>query len=543
MTRSDSSVHRPFSSTVNNNETAIARMKNSRELPLNPDFKQQFLSEGSEWSFELLAKYDKKIAELAEEFGLDTYPNQIEVISSEQMMDAYASIGMPLMYNHWSFGKQFLSTHKNYQRGAMGLAYEIVINSSPCISYLMEENTMAMQALVIAHACYGHNSFFKGNYLFTSWTDATAIIDYLLFAKQYIQKCEERYGTEQVEQLLDSCHALMNYGVNRYKRPVPLSPQEEEARLKEREEYRQRQLNQLWNTIPKSERPKDAEEKRFPDEPEENILYFIEKNAPLLETWQREIIRIVRKLSQYFYPQKQTQVMNEGWATFWHYTLINELYNRGYITEGMLLECMQSHTNVVYQPDFDSPYYSGINPYTLGFNMMRDIQRICQNPTEEDKEWFPDIAGSDWIKTLDYAMRNYKDESFILQFLSPKVMRDLHLFGIRDDKEQEHLEVTAIHDEVGYRELRKELSDQYNLGNNEPNIQVYNVNVRGDRSITLRHYMHDKRPLDDQSSQEMLKHLHSLWGFPVKLESVDDQIVVQAWECPDKTTEELIGKA
>ncbi|MFC3149597.1 SpoVR family protein [Litoribrevibacter euphylliae] len=505
-------------------------------------FKRQYLSEGSEWSFELLTKYDKKISELAEEFGLDTYPNQIEVISSEQMMDAYASIGMPLMYNHWSFGKHFLSTHKNYQRGAMGLAYEIVINSSPCISYLMEENTMAMQALVIAHACYGHNSFFKGNYLFQAWTDATAIIDYLLFAKQYIQTCEERYGSDQVEKLLDSCHALMNYGVNRYKRPVPLSPQEEEALQAEREEYRQRQLNQLWNTIPKSERPKDETTKRFPEEPEENILYFIEKNAPLLETWQREIIRIVRKLSQYFYPQKQTQVMNEGWATFWHYTLINELYNQGFITEGMLIECMQSHTNVIYQPDFDSPYYSGINPYTLGFSMMRDIQRICQNPTEEDKEWFPDIAGSDWIKTLDHAMRNYKDESFILQFLSPKVMRDLHLFGIRDDKQEEHLVITAIHDDMGYRELRKELSDQYNLGNNEPNIQVYNVNVRGDRSITLRHYMHNSRPLDDQTTNEMLKHLYSLWGFSVRLESMDNDILVQSWECPDKTTEELLGK-
>jgi spore cortex formation protein SpoVR/YcgB (stage V sporulation) len=198
---------------------------------------------------------------------------------------------------------------------------------------------------------------------------------------------------------------------------------------------------------------------------------------------------------------------------------------------------MQSHTNVIYQPDFDSPYYSGINPYTLGFNMMRDIQRICQSPTQEDKEWFPDIAGSDWVKTLDYAMRNYKDESFILQFLSPKIMRDLHLFGVQDDKSEEHLRITAIHDEQGYRELRKELSDQYNLGNNEPNIQIYNVNVRGDRSLTLRHYMHDQRPLDDQSTQEILKHIHALWGFPVKLESLDDQTIIQGWECPEIMSE------
>ena len=140
----------------------------------------------------MIQECDQVLAQIAREYGLDTYPNQIEVISSEQMMDAYASVGMPIGYNHWSYGKHFLSTEHHYKRGQMGLAYEIVINSNPCIAYLMEENTMAMQALVIAHACYGHNSFFKGNYLFRTWTDAGSIIDYLVFAKNYISKCEER---------------------------------------------------------------------------------------------------------------------------------------------------------------------------------------------------------------------------------------------------------------------------------------------------------------------------------------------------------------
>ncbi|MGV8409855.1 SpoVR family protein, partial [Pseudomonas aeruginosa] len=132
--------------------------------------------------------------------------------------------------NHWSYGKHFLSTEKKYTRGQMGLAYEIVINSDPCIASLMEETTQCMQALVIAHACYGHNSFFKGNYLFRTWTDASSIIDYLVFAKQYIMQCEERYGIDAVEDLLDSCHALMNYGVDRYKRPYPISAEEERQR-------------------------------------------------------------------------------------------------------------------------------------------------------------------------------------------------------------------------------------------------------------------------------------------------------------------------
>jgi stage V sporulation protein R len=494
----------------------------------------RLISDSSEWTFPMLERYNEVIGHIAtNEFGLDTYPNQIEIITAEQMMDAYSSVGMPLGYKHWSYGKQFVLTEKNYRRGQMGLAYEIVINSDPCIAYLMEENTAMMQALVIAHAAYGHNSFFKGNYLFRTWTSADAIIDYLLFARNYMAECEEHYGEENVELFLDSCHALMNYGVDRYKHPAPLSLREEKLRQQEREAYLQLQLNDLWRTVPiKPTEAAMTAEARFPAEPQENLLYFIEKNAPLLEPWQREIVRIVRKLGQYFYPQRQTQVMNEGWATFWHYTLMNRLYDEGYINDGFMIEFLQSHTSVIQQLPFDHPYYSGLNPYALGFAMMSDIKRICQEPTNEDRYWFPDIAGQDWIKTLDFAMRNFKDESFIAQYLSPKVMRDFKLFAVLDDEAQEELEITAIHDDAGYRRLRLALSDQYNLGSREPNIQVWNVAYRKDRSLTLRHTRYNRRPLHE-NFPEVLRHLHRLWGFTVRLEAVDEDGKVElVGECP-----------
>src|SRR3569623_57041 len=265
----------------------------------------------------------------------------------------------------------------------MGLAYEIVINSNPCIDYLMEENSLMMQTLVIAHASYGHNYYFKGKYLFRTLTDAEAIIDYMLFAKNYIAECERRHGVEAVELLRDSCHALQNYGVDRYKRPAKLSLAKENARQAEREAYLQTQVNDLWRTLPrKGQTVQAASEEdsayRFPAEPQENLLYFIEKSAPLLEPWLREIVRSVRKISQYFYPQRQTQVMNEGWATFWHYTLLNDMYDRGLLTEGYMMEILSSHTNVVFQPPVGHPAYSGINPYALGFGMYTDIRRICE---------------------------------------------------------------------------------------------------------------------------------------------------------------------
>ena len=148
----------------------------SAPLPAGPRAERP-LPDPSDWSFELVEQYHEKIRAAAARFALDTYPNQLEVITAEQMMDAYASVGMPVNYRHWSYGKEFIANERSYRRGQMGLAYEIVINSDPCISYLMEENTTAMQALVIAHAAYGHNSFFKGNYLFRLWTDASSIID------------------------------------------------------------------------------------------------------------------------------------------------------------------------------------------------------------------------------------------------------------------------------------------------------------------------------------------------------------------------------
>jgi spore cortex formation protein SpoVR/YcgB (stage V sporulation) len=494
------------------------------------------ISEGSAWTFDLINRYDEEIGRIAESYGLDTYPNQIEVIRSDQMMDAYASIGMPVGYSHWSFGKHFVDVERNYQRGLMGLAYEIVINSDPCISYLMEENSMTMQALVIAHACYGHNSFFKGNYLFRTWTDATAIIDYLLFAKKYISSCEERYSVEEVEKVLDSCHALMNYGVDRYKRPYPISAEEEKRRQAERAEYVQRNLNDLWRTLPQAKKIDRDEVDRFPAEPQENLLYFVEKNAPLLEPWQREIVRIVRKMAQYFYPQRQTQVMNEGWASFWHYTLLNRLYDEGLATDGFMIEFLASHTSVLIQPGFDHPGYSGLNPYALGFAIYSDLRQICENPDDEDREWFPDIAGSNWLETLPAAMRDFKDESFIQQFLSPRIMRKFRLFGILDDDKEPEIEVKAIHDGGGYRRVRELLASQYNLGDREPNIQVVRVDVKGDRSLTLQHIQHNRRPLADTTSH-VLKHLHRLWGFPVHMESIWRDEVVDTSTCPEASKE------
>jgi spore cortex formation protein SpoVR/YcgB (stage V sporulation) len=488
---------------------------------------------GPNWDFGALRRVYDAIEQIAvDDLGLDVYPVQIEVITSEQMLDSYASVGLPLMYRHWSFGKRFAYHETLYRKGLQGLAYEIVINSNPCICYIMEENSMTMQTLVLAHAAFGHNHFFKNNYLFRQWTDAGGILDYLAFARDYVAKCEEKYGAAGVERVLDAAHALKEHGVNRYAHRSKPNLAEERQRLEDRRAHEEATFNDLWRTVPglakdPGDPPDDLDEAgddptRKLGLPEENLLYFIEKRAPRMAEWQRELIRIVRNVSQYFYPQKQLQMMNEGCATFCHYEIMNRLHDKGLITEGSMLEFLHSHSSVIFQPGFDDPRFSGLNPYALGFAMMSDIKRICEEPKEEDREFFPEIAGcGDPFGVLRDAWANYRDESFILQYLSPAVIRKFRLFQIADDSSKPSLKVEAIHDEVGYRRIRSALSRQYDLSRREPDVQVVDVDLTGDRTLVLAHYVHNSVLLDEKTCRSVLRYAAQLWGYAVKLIEVD----------------------
>ncbi|MBV9563017.1 MAG: SpoVR family protein [Bradyrhizobium sp.] len=489
----------------------------------------ELLYHGADWDFVTLQRIHDTCEEVAKsELGLDVYPNQIEVITAEQMLDAYASVGMPLFYKHWSFGKHFAFHEASYRKGLMGLAYEIVINSSPCISYLMEENTATMQTLVIAHAAFGHNHFFKNNYLFKQWTDADGILDYLEFAKSYVAQCEERHGRLAVEHTLDAAHALMSHGIDRYPGKKKLDLREEERRAGQRRAHEEAVFNDLWRTVPsgpaKSKTVLTAERRRrLLGLPQENLLYFLEKTAPRLQPWQRELLRIVRHVAQYFYPQSQTKVMNEGTATYVHYRIMSRLHESGRISDGNFLEFLQSHTNVVFQPEFDDPRFSGFNPYALGFAMMQDIERMVVNPDDEDREWFPEIAGSgDAMGVLRDVWANYRDESFIGQFLSPRLIRQLRLFHLHDDPaERAGILVDAIHNERGYRRIRRELSRQYDVGYIDANIEVVDVDLAGDCRLMLRHTVVKGSQLNETDTKRVLQHLADLWSYDVSLQEID----------------------
>ncbi len=500
------------------------------------DMSNELLFKGADWDFPALGRIHDACEDIARnELGLDTYPNQIEVITAEQMLDAYASGGMPLFYKHWSFGKHFAQQHALYRHGFMGLAYEIVINSSPCISYLMEENTATMQTLVIAHAAFGHNHFFKNNYLFRQWTDASGMFDYLDFAQRYISECEEKYGSERVERLLDAAHALMSHGIDRYPQKDPLNLAQEEKRQIERAIQAEAEYNDLWRTVPEgqkktpTQRSVDVRKERL-GLPQENLLRFLGKHAPRLEPWQREILRIVRVIAQYFYPQGQTKVMNEGCATYVHYRIMTRLHQKGLISDGNFLEFLKSHSNVILQPDFDDcQRYSGWNPYALGFAMMRDIEGIVtgldeagdprtREQLDEDREWFPDIAGKgDAMAVLRHVWANYRDESFIAQFLSPRLIRRFRIMHLHDDpKETRGILVKAIQDERGYRNVRREFARLHDHSLTSPQIEVTDVDLEGDRRLIVDYRVQSGAFLEETTRLSCMQHLADLWGYDVQ---------------------------
>ncbi len=487
------------------------------------------LYDGAEWDFATLQRIHDACEEIAlSELGLDVYPTQIEVITTEQMIDAYSSIGMPLFYRHWSFGKHFTQHEALYRSGMRGLAYEIVINSSPCVCYLMGDNTATMQTLVIAHAAFGHNHFFKNNYLFRQWTDAEGILDYLTFAKNYVTRCEDRYGHSLVERTLDAAHALMSQSVDRYPGKKKLNLRQEEERERRRRNHKERSFNDLWRTVPtgpgKSVSELSIDRRRtLLGLPQENILYFLEKTAPRLAPWQRELLRIVRHIAQYFYPQGQTKVMNEGTATYVHYRIMSRLHQRGAISDGNFLEFLQSHTNVIFQPAWDDPRFSGFNPYALGFAMMRDIERIVTQPEDEDRQWFPDIAGTgDAMAVLRDVWSNYRDESFISQYLSPRLMREMRMFQLHDDPaETEGILVEAIQNERGYQRIRRQLARRHDVGWIDPNIEVVDVDLMGDRRLIVHHNVVSGSLLEEEDAKRVLQHLADLWGYDVLLREVD----------------------
>lgn len=457
-----------------------------------------------------LIDWDKRIKDLVDRFGLKCYPQEFEICDHNEMLGYMAYSGMPSHYSHWSYGKSYEKQKTLYDYGVAGLPYEMVINSDPCLAYLMRDNTLLLQVLTIAHV-YGHNDFFHNNFTFTSSTDARNTL--MMFKTHgsridsYIE--DPSIGIEEVENAIDHAHSI-SFQVSRNLAIKKLK--EEELRMRKWENA-QAPEDPHWEIHPKKEY-QAPDLQKVPLEPVEDLLSFIAQYNPYLPEWKRDILRIVEEETKYFVPQMETKIMNEGWASYWHHKLINTLQ----IEQGMHLEFIVRHNQVL------RPTPGGLNPYHLGFVIWNDIERRW-NEGDTGREWTDDrpkidLSGVDendqpGRRKIFEVRESDRDASFLRRFLTVDIMRELELF--QHEKRGKERIITKVSDEENWHSVKETLIQNVGTGS-LPVIKVEDADFGRNRTLYLKHY-HDGRDLLLEYAEHTLKHVKALWEREVVLET------------------------
>lgn len=439
-----------------------------------------------------LQRWSEKIEETVQRSGLACYPQEFELVNYEDMLSYEAYIGMPSRYPHWSFGKSYEKLKTLYQYNLTGLPYEMVINSDPCMAYLMKDNTLLLQILTIAHV-YAHNDFFKNNRLFKAETDAQYTLEMFKSHARMIKSLinDPGIGYEKVEKMLDCAHALKlqtprAIGARR------LSP--EELKQKLYADYQQKRSRYSILEPYREESPPDLT--KAPLQPEEDLLLFLTQYGKL-EEWENCILEIVRAETRYFIPQIETKIMNEGWASFWHYHILKELE----LPAELHLEFIKRHNDVI------APGAGRLNPYHVGFEIFKDLYENC---------------GNEKI----FEVREYeRDVSFLRRYLTQELCDRLHLFEYAPRYGDYYVE--NVPDEEGWQSIRNTLCRLVGLGG-VPLIRVADMSLT-DGALLLEH-VYDGRELEKSYAENTLKYLARIWKKKVvlktRLNNADQEITV-----------------
>ncbi|MBI2055965.1 MAG: SpoVR family protein [Candidatus Sungbacteria bacterium] len=446
-----------------------------------------------------LAMWDERIREKAAECGLSWYPQEFELYDHNQMIGAMAYSGMPSHYPHWSYGKSYEKLKTMYDHGVTGLPYEMVINSNPALAYLMRDNTLCLQVLTIAHV-YAHNDFFRNNFTFKSTRAELTLGRFKMHAdrvRKYIET--PSIGEEKVESILDAAHALAiqcrrNMGI---KKRTPEEQKDHAADVAS-------PAHDPFAKVHKKQEYIEPDFDKVPLEPEEDILLFIRDYNPYLSEWEKDLLTIAHEREQYFIPQIETKIMNEGWASYWHYKILKSLD----LPQELHIEFMVHHNQVV------RPFPRGINPYFLGFKLWEDIVRRHDEPTLEEIEKYgkPLESGMQAIFTAREADR---DVSFLRRFLTEEMMREMDMFEY--EKKDDKMVISKVSDKDSWREVKETLLKNVGMGT-IPVIKVCDADYGHNRVLLLRHD-HEGRDLQMEYAERTLEHLHRLWGREVVLET------------------------
>lgn len=458
-----------------------------------------------------MQEWDARILELVERFGLQCYPQEFEICDHNEMLGYMAYSGMPSHYSHWSYGKNFERQKTMYDYGASGLPYEMVINTNPCIAYLMRDNTDLLQILTIAHV-YGHNDFFANNFTFTSGLDAKYTIEMFKSHSNRIDKYiqDPSIGIDAVEDILEHAHSL-SMQCSRNLAITKLTQDQQRMRKWEKAQP----APDPYRDIHPEEKYEMPDLSKVPIEPEDDILGFIAEHNRYLPEWQRDLLRIVEKQTKYFVPQMETKIMNEGWASYWHYKILNTLQ----LEQGLHLEFLVRHNQVL------RPHPGGLNPYHLGFVLWNDIERRW-NTGETGREYTDDTVTDDLSKMdendtpgrkkIFEVRRSDRDASFLRRFLTVDIMRDLELF--QHEKRGKERIITKVSDDENWGEIKENLIRSVGMGS-IPVIKIDDADFGKNRTLYMKHY-HEGRDLLLEYAEHTLKHLKVLWGHEVVLETI-----------------------
>lgn len=438
----------------------------------------------SDFSIKDLEYWNEQIEKLAKDFGLDYYSQEFEIINHEDMIGYESYIGMPSHYPHWSYGKSYERIKTLHKYNLTGLPYEMVINSNPCIAYLMKDNSLLVQILTIAHV-YAHNDFFKNNRLFKIGTNAEYTIEmfknHANRIREYIS--DPSIGYARVEKILNAAHAL-KLQTDRIIQFAQKDDKKESPRFAIKENKKDfPYLDRYLQTESEAQNREELKEGTIPEEPEEDILRFIITYGRL-QDWEKDILSIVREEARYFLPQIETKIMNEGWASFWHYKLLSNLD----LPQNMHFEFLRKHNEVI------RPLKSSINPYYIGFKIFESLH---------------DKYGTEKIFEVRETER---DQSFIRRYLTQELCMEMNLFEYVTAGND--YMISEVSDESGWKTIRDTLCETVGIGS-IPTILVNEWN-QSENTLILIHKF-DGRELELSYTYESLKHLVDLWNGKISL--------------------------
>ncbi|MGZ3665379.1 MAG: SpoVR family protein [Ktedonobacterales bacterium] len=447
----------------------------------------------------------ERIWEIARRFNLDPYQTNFELVPATIMYE-FGSYGLPGRFSHWTRGKAYYRMKTEYDYG-LSKIYELVVNTNPSYAFLMEQNDLLQNKVVVAHVL-GHTDFFKNNTYFKH--TPSNMIDKVSVNADRIRKYEYEHGVDEVERFLDAVLAIDEH-IDPNLHIKQAGERNGEQKNGENKGGHSSAYDDLWSLAERRSAAEREEEeaaarrrrRRFPAEPEKDVLLFLAQHAPNLDEWQRDILLIVREEMQYFIPQMQTKTINEGWASFWHARIMREMD----LSDADYAAFAQMHAGVL------ATSRMRLNPYHVGYKILEDIERRWDNPTEEEQFKLGRLPGKGREKLFEVRELE-NDVSLLRNYLTKELVDELDLYLYRKEGDE------WVIVEKNWEKVRDGIvASMTNFG--YPYITVDDADFHGNTELLLRHHF-EGQELDVPYAQKTLEYVHYIWSRPVHLETVVD---------------------